>query len=217
MAASWNTARPGLMASDSLTGRAFGLWTVLAEAPRGTHNLRRWQCRCECGIEKAVYQCHLVGGRSASCGCERRAKVVRKTLKHGAARKGQKTAEYTCWRGMLARCYNSKERAFPDYGGRGISVCDRWRESFDNFLADMGSRPEGKSIDRIDVNGPYAPENCRWADSQTQARNKRNSRRLSFGGRDLTIPEWAEVTGIPAPTLYGRLAKGWSASRVLSV
>ncbi len=125
--------------------------------------------------------------------------------------------EYVCWQQMNSRCFNPRNRCFPRYGGRGVTVCDRWRHDFAAFLADMGPRPSPKhSIDRIDNSGPYSPENCRWATLTEQNRNKRTNRLLTFHGETLPLSAWAERLGMPENTIRNRLRRGWSDERTLT-
>lgn len=135
---------------------------------------RLWLCRCDCGGEIAVRAGDLKAGRAKSCGCMRREHCQRGPNKqHGEGAKGKTTTEYEIWKGMKARCSYPGHVNYQNYGGRGIGVCDRWRDSFESFLADMGRRPSrAHSIDRIDNDGHYAPDNCRWATAAEQARGK---------------------------------------------
>lgn len=124
---------------------------------------------------------------------------------------------YTIWRNLKARCYYPRNDDYDRYGGRGIAVCDRWRDSFEAFLSDMGERPTpGHSIERIDNDGPYSPDNCRWATRTEQASNRHTSQTITHDGETLTVQEWSRRTGIKAPALYWRLHAGWSAERTLT-
>jgi hypothetical protein len=121
------------------------------------------------------------------------------------------------WKNMLRRCFSPKSRDYARYGARGITVCDRWRESFEAFISDMGPRPSRlHSIDRIDNDGPYCPENCRWATKVEQASNRRTNQKITFRGETLTVHEWSRRTGLKAPALYWRLHAGWDAEKTLT-
>lgn len=126
-----------------------------------------------------------------------------------------RTSEYAIWLSMKARCYNPLSKPYNNYGGRGITVCERWRESFQNFMEDMGPRPPGMTIERLDNNGIYAPSNCKWATRKEQGVNKRNNRLIEYHGRRLTLSQWASETNISRQTLYRRLLAGWSVEESL--
>lgn len=136
--------------------------------------------------------------------------------KHGHSPHRGASPTYRTWSGMIQRCKNPNEPAFNRYGGRGITVCDDWL-NFEGFLADMGERPKGKSLDRIDNNGGYCPENCRWATRKEQSNNTRTNRRITYKGKTKTLAEWSRCTGIKPSTLRTRLWRGWSIRRALEV
>lgn len=136
--------------------------------------------------------------------------------KHGFARRGEKTATYKTWEAMIRRCTMPSQQSYPLYGGRGISVCERWLK-FENFLADMGEKPAGMSIDRKDSAGNYEPENCRWATQKEQQRNRRGNRLLTHDGITATVAEWADRTGMKSAMIRSRIDDyGWSIERSLT-
>lgn len=159
------------------TGEVFGDWTVLGEAPRETASAKRFRrfylCRCVCGTEKAIVGYSLRNGNSTSCGCNGRLRQIEQATRHGHNRVGQRTPTYRTWLKMRERCSNPDHEHFCHYGGRGIKVCNHWQESFEAFLRDMGERPKGKTLDRIDPDGDYEPGNCRWATHSEQMKNRR--------------------------------------------
>lgn len=141
--------------------------------------------------------------------------TIARSTKHGHATAGVITPTYHSWSGMKARCLNPSNKRWADYGGRGIRVCERWM-SFDNFLADMGEKLPGTSIDRIDMHGNYEPGNCRWTTPKRQARNRRDNRLMSLNGVTKTLADWAEELGIAPTTLQYRRERGWSDKDVLT-
>lgn len=192
-----------------MTGLRFGRLTVLGFVST-IHRTATWLCRCDCGNETVVSGHHLrrKSGNTESCGCGQ----GRKTS-HGMIH----TTEYQSWQGMRARCNNPTNAAFGNYGGRGITVCERWQNSFENFFADMGEKPSpDHSLDRQDNNLGYSPENCRWATAAQQNNNSRNNRYLFFNGENLTIAQWATKLNTGSDTLSARLSAGWSIERAVT-
>ena len=161
-----------------LTGRIFGRLAVAFKANKGS----KWHCICECGEECVVLAAHLLSGNKKSCGCLKRNVLGDATRKHGQANSrltGYANRTYGIWQAMWGRCTNPNNSRWSAYGGRGISVCSRWKK-FENFLADMGDAPPNLTLDRINVNGNYTPSNCRWVTWVEQAKNKRKKER-SYG------------------------------------
>jgi hypothetical protein len=192
-----------------LTARKFGRLTAILRKGSSRAGHAMWLCRCECGREKTATSGNLRAGCTRSCGCLR--------IRHGHARKGSRSAEHRIWGEMIQRCTNPQSKAWNDYGGRGITVCDRWRD-FARFYADMGARPSDEhSIERIDNSNGYEPANCRWATRKEQANNTRRSRLYTLNGETLCVQDWARRAGLHSFTLGRRLKEGMSLEVAMSI
>lgn len=193
-----------------ITGKKFFRLTAIAPAD-DRKNITFWLCQCECGRTKEVATADLMRGHTKSCGCYSREMTKLSRQTHGETSNRQVTPEYRIWCGIKARCCNKNSERYKDYGGRGITICDRWINDFDAFLDDMGRRPSNKhSIDRIDNDGNYSPENCRWATIDEQSRNTRVVKRISINGVEKTVYEWASISGVKPKTILARLRLGWA-------
>ena len=196
-----------------LTGQQFGRLVVLKRAETSEKSKPKWLCRCECGNEVTVIGHSLRSGITRSCGCLRNENVGLSPV-HGASH----SRLYKIWDSMKYRCYNSKCQYFHRYGGRGIAICDEWRDNFVAFrewALSSGYRDD-LSIDRIDNDGNYCPENCRWATRKVQGNNQSTNHLLEYNGEIKTISQWSEITGIRHDTLLHRIKLGWSIEKVLT-
>lgn len=181
----------------NLTGIKFGYLTVTGYA--FTKNKRAyWSCICQCGANKSILGKNLLNGLTVSCGCYNRSLTASRNYVHGM----RYTSEYSIWKDMKKRCYNENHWAYSYYGGRGIKVCEEWLNDFMCFYNDMGSRPKGLTIDRIDNNGDYSKENCKWSTRLEQSNNRSDTIKLEFGGGLKTLTQISEITGISRDKLY---------------
>lgn len=196
-----------------ISGRVFGLLVVIKYAGRYNNGAALWLCKCECGNTALIQGTHLRSGYYTSCGC------YKKSLNfvHGFNKCANRATEYTTWDSMIQRCKNPNNTAFHKYGGRGINVCERWM-SFRNFIDDMGLKPSLQhSIERLDNDGDYEPNNCVWADLKTQSRNKRTNHILTLNGKSQCLVKWAEELNLRPNTISTRLHRGWSVEKSLKI
>lgn len=191
-------------APTDLTGKKFGKWLVIKLDRLAPPHKYYW-CRCDCGSEKSVQGNSLACGTSTSCGCDKGAKIAAAKTVHGKSRH----PAYQSWSAMRRRCSDPNFAAYPWYGARGIRVCERWDE-FDLFWADMGQTwAKGLSIDRINPDGDYCPENCRWSGAKVQAQNKRNNLLMDTPWGAMAQAEAARRAGISLGALRNRIKAGW--------
>lgn len=198
-----------------ITGQQYGRLTVLGYAGR-IKKKQYWYCECTCGNFSRCGASNLKSGESLSCGCYNREQTIKAHITHGMT---NKTPEYGIWMKIIARCTNPNDHSYNNYGGRGITICERWRHNFKAFLEDMGPRPSPEhSVDRFpDHNGNYEPSNCRWATIKEQARNKRSNRLVTYRGKEMCLSEACELAGIDYKSTHQRISKlGWSVERALS-
>ena len=195
--------------TKTLVNRRFGALLVYAYV--GGHGKRKrpaWLCRCDCGIFTCITGDNLVGGNSTNCGCLREIAFRASRKTHGLS---NKIPEYGIWKEMKARCNRKSHIQFADYGGRGITVCDRWQESFENFMADMGTRLTNRhTIERRDNALGYSPENCYWATRVRQNNNRRSNHRITLNGRTQNLMQWLTELGVNKSTFYTRVKSGYT-------
>ena len=201
---------------NDLTGKRFGRWLVVERSANGARSAPYWDVLCDCGQRRRVRGSSLTCNGSRSCGCLAAELSAGRERIHGEGVK--QSPEYRAWWIMRQRCNNPRRETFPNYGGRGIAVCDRWNE-YANFLTDMGRKPSAAhSLDRIDNNGPYSPENCRWATWTEQANNRRVASSAHFVtayGLRLRITDWARAFGVNLATIRSRLRRGCPPERAV--
>lgn len=197
--------------SPKLVGKRFGRLKVIRRNGSSKHKRALWLCRCDCGNEITVIGNSLTVGRVNSCGCLRKELAADKMTSHGFTTKDNFHPLYELWKGIKDRTSNPNNVGWHNYGGRGIKICDRWKDSFPNFLEDMGERPSKKhSIDRIDNDGDYCPTNCRWATKKEQSYNTRRNKTIIIDGIEKTIPQWCKIYGMSQVTFYKRVRSGMS-------
>lgn len=197
------------------TGCRFGQLVALKMLKRGERpeNNHLWSFQCDCGRVTSTKIKNVRSGKTQSCGCLQRVALVNRNLKHGLTSSHRR--EYRTWKDMRGRCRNPNDSDYPDYGGRGITVCERW-DDFAEFVSDMGPRLEGQSLDRIDVNGNYEPMNCRWASDKVQANNKRSNRVIEWNGEAKTLQAWCDELGLEPSKVRYRLKVGYSLEQAFS-
>lgn len=209
----------------NLSGKRYGRLVVIKldhvqKLPSGKNEMF-YLCKCDCGKSKVIRASSLRNGYTQSCGCYMKEMLSKRQSVHNMS----KSTLYKAWCNMKARCFNTRRKDYCDYGGRGITMCEEWKdfEVFKEWAMKNGFKEEkvkGKnilSLDRVDVNGNYCPDNCRWATDKEQANNKRNTRRFYYKGKNLTAREWSDLLGINYGTLVGRLHKSsWSVEKALT-
>lgn len=183
----------------------------LVERDQTKENNHQWRFRCDCGTEKTIRIKLVRAGKTSSCGCLFSEMMATRNTTHGLS--GANRSEYRSWKDMRSRCFNPNNSDFKDYGGRGITVCERWND-FSLFLEDMGEKPAGHTIDRIRVNEGYSPDNCRWATTTVQANNKRSNHVVTMNGETKTLQQWSDLFGLDSSKVRYRLAQGWPLDRV---
>ncbi len=196
----------GKTSFQDITGKKYGRLTVI-EIYDKNHGKIKWKCKCDCGAIVIVTGNNLKNGHTQSCGCYKKEKNIEIHTTHG----GRRSRLYRIWTGMKTRCYDKNCRCFPNYGGKGIKVCNEWMgengfETFRRWALDNGYS-DGLSIDRINVEGDYSPDNCRWANTYTQANNTTASRYITINGKTQTVAEWEKETGIKSGTIRYRIDK----------
>lgn len=198
-----------------LQGKKFGKLTVLGRVENDRNHRAQWLCQCECGKARVMNSRDLRRIHNPSCGCDIHRRETPYPYKHSRL--------YDVWSRMKSRCYNPDSSDYPNYGGRGISMCDEWRDSFQTFetwsVAEGydADAPKGQcTIDRIDNNGNYCPDNCRWVDNKTQSLNRRTNRLITYKGETKTLEEFSQEYGLKRATIARRLDAGWEVERALT-
>jgi len=194
--------------NQELIGRKFNMLTYISFSHRGNNGREHWLFKCDCGNEKIIRKLKVKCGEVKSCGC------IQGNVKHRMV----KTGTYSSWSNLKTRCLNRNSNRYYRYGERGIEICDRWKESFENFFEDMGERPTNNhSIDRIDNDKGYFKENCKWSSSFEQMNNKSTNKNITYEGRTQSVMNWSRELGINHKTIYDRLYRGLDINKILKV
>lgn len=212
------TSSCGCLFAIDEVGNRYGRWTVVEQDDDHKGKGAFWRCVCDCGNTRSVSGSGLREGTTKSCGCLQKEMMSQRQTTHGRAR----SSIYKAFDSMNHRCLNKSNASFNMYGGRGITVCERWHRAtpnaFENFLSDMGEKPSKKhTLERVDNDGPYSPENCRWATMQEQSNNKRNNINFTHWGRTQNITQWSKELRIDRGLVYGRLSLGWTKVQALGL
>lgn len=205
-----------------MCGKIFGYLTIISanhiikrEGKAQKHN-KYWLCRCKCGVEKYIAGRRLNSGKTKSCGCLAD-EIKRKKDLDAVMNIPGKLRAYRSWYSMLERCYNPESDSYKNYGGRGIAVCERWKNSFESFFEDMGERPITRTLGRKNNYGNYETDNCRWETNRQQHINRRNTSYVEYNGRDILLENLGKNVGIPRNILYGRIFQmGWTVQKAIS-
>jgi hypothetical protein len=197
----------------NMEGMRYGRVVAIRECGKSSSGDLKWLFKCDCENEFIANGYHVRTGKVISCQKCSAERVRKASIKHGESN----SPEFSIWTGIKSRCYNKSTKAYKNYGGRGITICNRWLESFDNFLSDMGRKPSAKhSIERINNDGNYEPNNCRWVTIEKQANNKRNNRKLTINGITKNMAEWAREHNLSSSAIIFRLRKGLSGEDLIA-
>jgi len=192
--------------SIDLTGKTFNQLTIIHKNGTDKYGKPMWFCECTCGNTKTILGTSIRNGSTKSCGCLRKKQLSQRVKTHGLS----KTVEYKIWKGIKKRCFNSSCKAFPNYGGRGITICDIWKNDAQAFIDYIGSRPSNEySIERINNNKNYEPGNIKWATRQEQNGNQRSNRLITIKDKTKNVAQWGKISPVATSTIYSRLNKGW--------
>ncbi len=195
-----------MAAFKDITNQRFGRLIAIRSTGKRKSGQVVWKCICNCGSNTLVSSGNLRSGNTKSCGCT-----------HGESHGMHGISEYNAWISAKGRCTNPNNAAFKHYGQRKIKMCNQWLSSFSTFFKDMGQRPKGMTLDRIDNDGPYSPENCRWASWETQLNNKRTTLHITLSGQTKSISEWSKIVGISKNRIWRRINElGWSHEKAVT-
>lgn len=192
-----------------ITGEKYGKLTAVKRFDGGGRHTY-WQFVCDCGTDKAIKLDHVRSGRVVSCGCHRASVTSARSITHGHSIGRKESRELSSYNSAKSRCQNPNDEKYPNYGARGIRMCDAWANDASLFIAYMGPRPIGHTLDRIDTDGHYEPGNCRWATSHQQARNRTDNVVVQYQGLSMILKDYAALMGIDYKRLHARLRKGMS-------
>lgn len=226
---SGSTKSCGCGRAENLVGKKYNMLTVIGRDDNKVysngHTYVMWKCKCDCGNIVSVSALHLKNGHTKSCGCLHDNRVKYMNYTHGGKSKDNpdKNRLYSIWSCMKDRCINPNSTSYINYGGRGIKVCDEWENDFESFMIwainneyDPHAERGACTLDRIDVNGNYCPDNCRWVNQKTQCNNTRRNIHIEYNDETHTIAEWSDISGLPASIIYSRIRLGWDTEKVFS-